>query len=135
MLKGVKAEPYGVILKALLDREKMNSFVLEGNIAFPHARINLISSPIVSVGISVGKDIPFPWQMENSISPVNFVYLLVLPTQEYYLHSSGKYVKYSDIVGELARFFKTVKTKKIMKKIKTAAQFVEFVEEYKNANE
>ncbi|MBN1150268.1 PTS sugar transporter subunit IIA, partial [candidate division WOR-3 bacterium] len=96
LLKGVKTEHYTTILKALLDREKINSFVLEGNIAFPHARINLISSPIVSIGISPSKDIPFPWQMENSISPVNFVFLLVLPTQEYYLNSRGKYVKYSD---------------------------------------
>ncbi len=135
MLKAVKAEPYNVILKALLDREKLNSFVLEGNIAFPHARINLISSPIVSVGISPGKDISFPWQMENSTSPVNFVFLLILPTQEYYLHSSGKYVRYSDIVGDLAKFFKTLKTKKIMKKVKTTEQFLQFVEGYINADE
>lgn len=122
-------------MKALLDREKINSFVLEGNIAFPHARINLVSSPIVSIGISPFKDILFPWQMENSTSPVNFVFLLILPTQEYYLNSFGKYVKYSDILGELAKFFKEVKTKKIVKKTKSVEDFVGFVKDYINVNE
>jgi len=102
-----------------------------GGIAFPHGRINLIQSPLISIGLSPKNNIMFPSKTKGRKISTNFVYMLLLPSTDFPANISGKSKKYIETIAEVAKFLKILKSGKLIKNFKNKKQFLDYVSDYK----
>ncbi len=102
-----------------------------GGVAFPHGRINLIKSPLISIGLSPKKKIMFPSKTKGEKNPTHFVYMLLLPSTDFPTNISGKSKKYIETIAEVAKFLKILKSSKLIKNFKNKKQFLDYVSDYK----
>lgn len=102
-----------------------------GGISFPHGRINLIQSPLISVGLSPKKKIMLPSKTKGEKIQTHFVFMLLLPSSDFPTNISGKSKKYIETIAEVAKFLKILKNSRLINKFKTKKQFLDYVSDYK----
>lgn len=105
-----------------------------GGIAFPHGRINLIKTPIVAVGLCPKKGIPFPSKSGKRKILTYLIFLLLLPSSDYPVNIVGKSKQYIDAISSVAKFLRTIKSKKLVKSFKAESDFLDFVMKYLEDN-
>lgn len=97
---------------AVMEREQKNSTVAEGNVAFPHARTNLVDEIVLGIGRSRA-GVAFAGH-ENL---VHLIFVIAVPQQ--LVHD------YLICVGALARVLKNEKTREALIEAATPAEFFE----------
>ncbi|KQC13133.1 MAG: hypothetical protein APR63_01185 [Desulfuromonas sp. SDB] len=105
-----------------------------GGIAFPHGRINLIKTPLVAVGLSPKKGIPFPSKSGSRKISTYLIFMLLLPSSDYPVNIAGKSKQYINAISSVAKFLRTIKSKKLVKSFKSEPDFLNFVEKYLEEN-
>ena len=84
---------YGDILNSVLEREKQGSTFFNEAVAFPHARIDCIASPIIAIGITKHgvADV-------KTDKPIEYVFLILTPAKD-----SSTHVQILGLAAEAAR--------------------------------
>lgn len=107
------AVPEGVILQALLAREKLGSTGIGEGIAIPHTRIAGVAAPF---GMLARMNKPIDFDAIDDV-PVDIVFLLLMPAEDR-----------KDHLNVLAHVARQLRSHEVLKKIRSAASAHELYE-------